>query len=186
MQPSWRRGSWGLVGISALLWLAACARNPMPAALTFEGRTLELATEWSRGGLRGVVFVPPGQKMPLAHLQVGILASTDHKTGKALQVWVTEQYRRSGGIQNHETNEDDESCKIGVQQWNKRFRPFISHQVCRTGARRAVCAEVDTALDEDYASCASSKEACQQLCEMRWTDARAALEPIVEEVLARP
>src|SRR3954471_1792855 len=64
MHPSWRRGSWGLGGVSALLWLAACARNPMPASLTFEGRKLELASEWSRGGLRGVVFVPPGQKLP--------------------------------------------------------------------------------------------------------------------------
>ena len=109
MQSSWRRG--GLVGISALLWLAACARNPMPASLTFEGRKLELATEWSRGSVRGVVFVTPGQKLPLAHLQVGILASTEHKTGKALQAWVTEQYRMSGGIQNHEANEGDESCR---------------------------------------------------------------------------
>jgi hypothetical protein len=186
MQSSWRRGSWGLVGISALLWLAACAGNPMPASLTFEGRKLELATEWSRGGVRGVVFVTPGQKLPLAHLQVGILASTEHKTGKALQAWVTDQYRMSGGIQNHEANEGDESCKIGVQQSNRQFRPFISHQVCRTGARRSVCAEIDTALDEDYTSCANSKDACQQLCDTRWTAARAALEPIVEEVLAKP
>ena len=154
--------------------------------MTYEGARLEKATSWSSQGVSGVVFVPPGEKLPSASLQVGVLASRKHASGAELHRWIMDQYRRSPTTQWHESTTADEACKIGVTSEGGP-RPFVALHVCRASGGTAACAEVDERLDDsDVGRCLTSLSDCwEELCTLRWRPARANLEPILDGVLKR-
>jgi hypothetical protein len=179
----------GRVAATALVLAVAgaCARGPgLPREMTFEGSKLEKATTWSSQGVSGVVFVPPGERLPSASLQVGVLASRKHASGADLHRWIMDQYRRSPTVRYHESTTADEACKIGVTDAGGP-RPFLALHVCRARAGVAACAEVDERMvDNDVGRCLTSTADCwEELCGLRWLSARASLEPILDDVLKR-
>jgi len=177
----------GAALVVAFAWAAGCSRGPsLPAEMTYEGTRLEKAASWSIQGVSGVVFVPPGEKMPSASLQVGVLVSRKHASGAELHRWIMDQYRRSPTIQWHESATADEACKIGVTSAGSP-RPFVALHVCRASEGVAACAEVDERLDDgDVGRCLTSLSDCwEELCALRWLSARASLEPILDGVLKR-
>jgi hypothetical protein len=155
--------------------------------MTFEGVRLERATSWSSQGVSGVVFVPPGETLPSASLQVGVLVSRTHASGAELHRWIMDQYRRSPAVQWHESATADEACKIGVTGDGTTVRPFVALHVWRAAGGVAACAEVDQSLDDDESGrCVSGASAgCEEICTLRWLPARAILEPVLDAVLRR-
>lgn len=168
--------------LTSALW--ACTGSRLPKELTFEGVRLDRATTWSRGEISGVVFVSPGEALPAARLQVGILVSREHTSGVELSRWVMEQYRSSPTLQWHESATADEACKIGVAA-DPPPRPFAALHVCRTGQGSAACAEADERLDEGTVSrCLNQSADCwDEVCFQMWSSRRPALEALVKGVL---
>jgi len=172
--------------VLAVASVVGCSRGlSLPREMTWEGERLEKATSWSSQGVSGVVFVPPGESLPSASLQVGILASRKHASGAELHRWIMDQYRRSPTVQWYESATADEACKIGVTGNDTTVRPFVALHVCRAAGGVAGCAEVDRRLDDDEVGrCVSGASAgCEEICTLRWLEARASLEPILEGVL---
>lgn len=169
--------------ISGLLVLGCSGGPRLPKEASFEGIRLEKATEWSFGDVKGIVFVPPGEKLETASLQVGLLASSEYSSGSELHAWVMEQYRGSPTAQWHESATSDEACKIGLPQGPPR--PFVAIHVCRTGVGVAACAEADERLsDEVMGRCLNRGWGCwDELCSQKWDSRRAALENLVRQVL---
>lgn len=180
-----RYGSGVAVVVGAALCLAGCSQSVLPDDLVFRGAALTRGSDWSRGGLVARVFVPPGEVMPTAKLQVGIIHSRDHATGEALHAWTLERFSQSPLAGSHVSRGHDEACKTGtVDLGDHGPRTFIAIHVCRTGLGAAACAEVDEALSLDDAGCAGDFLCAQRLCDGRWAAARADLEPILTRVLA--
>lgn len=174
----------GVALVLALAWVG-CSRGPaLPGEMTYEGVRLDKATSWSSHGVSGVAFVPPGEKLPSASLQVAVLASRRHASGAELHRWIMDQYRRSPTTRWHESTTADEACKIGVTSEGGP-RPFVALHVCRAAQGTAACAEVDERLDDgDVGRCLTSLSDCwEELCTLRWLPARANLEPILDDVL---
>ena len=172
----------------AVAWAGGCSEEPpLPHEMTFEGVRLEEATSWSRQGVSGVVFVPPGETLPSASLQVGVLVSRKHASGAALHRWVMDEYRRSPTVRWHVSATADEACKIGRTGGGRIPRPFVALHVCRAAAGVAACAEVDQRLDDsDVGRCVSSDSTCwEEVCTLRWLPTRAFLEPVLDGVLGR-
>lgn len=169
---------WGVV---VMLSMVGCGPGPLPRTVSYRGVVLSEATTWSRGGLSGTVFVTPGQALPGADVQLGVMHSTEHTTGEAFLAFITEQFRRSDVVEPVVFDVVDESCKGG---WNNSgpVRPFIALQVCRTGVGASACAELDEKFDD--VACVHDSFGCfKELCNARWEEARAVLEPIVKAAL---
>jgi len=176
------------VAVLTLAVASSCRRGPsLPGELTFEGARLEKAASWSSGGISGVVFVPPGEKMPSASLQVGVMLSEKHASGPELHRWIMDQYRKSPTLQWHESATLDEACKIGVTGANPP-RPFVALHVCRAAGGVAACAEADRQLSEgDVGRCLAGATGCwDEVCTLRWLPTRASLEPILTGMLGKP
>lgn len=168
----------------------ACSKGPrLPRELTFEGVKLEKATDWSRGSVSGIIFVPRAEKLETASLQVGILASSGHASGAALHTWLMDQYHRSPTTQWHESETSDEACKVGIPAAPEGgpLRPFLALHVCRSGSGGSACAEADERLSEEImARCLNRGWGCwDELCTQKWAARRAALEAILSDVGAR-
>ena len=176
-----------LIGFAALA--LACSRGPrLPSELTFEGVKLEKATDWSAGSVSGVVFIPPGEKMETASLQVGILASSEHKSGAALHTWLMEQYRRSPTTQWHESVTSDEACKVGLPAVpeGKPMRPFLAFHVCRSVSGMSACAEADERLSDDTVGyCLHRGDCWDALCTRKWEARRASLVAVLNGIATR-
>ncbi len=173
-----------LMAVFLLVGLASsCDRGPhFPSELNFEGGRLEKATEWSLGGISGVVYVPTGETLEAASLQLGILLSPEHTSGVELHEWVMEQYHSSPTTQWYESSSSDEACKVGLTQGP---RPFVALQVCRSAAGVSACAEADVRLDTDIVGrCLNRTSDCwEALCDQMWITRRDALEAEVYTVL---
>jgi hypothetical protein len=183
VQP--KRG-WRWTAAAALALLTGCRGPALPKGVTLDGATLEKATNWSAGGISGVVFIPAGERLDTASLQLGVLLSEKHASGRALSAWVMEQYHGSPTLQLYENAGDDEACKAGATSTDATVRPFLALHLCRGGNAHAACAEVDEKLvDPSGSPCPIENDDCwQKLCDARWADRRATLEAIVDQVLA--
>ncbi len=178
-----RAGAAGVLLCGVLL--AGCSKTVLPDELTFRNAKLASGGTWTRRGLSGVVFVPAGEVMPTAKLQVGIIHSRDHTTGEALHAWTLERFQESRLVGSFVSREHDEACKTGaLDQGDHGVRNFVAIHVCRTGVGAAACAEIDEALGFDDVSCVVDGVCAQRLCDARWSAARADLEPILARVLA--
>ncbi len=174
--------------LAVLLLLCAtpgCSGPSLPREVTFEGRRLEKATAWSRGKISGVVFVPPGEKMETASLQLGILVSQEHSSGVELHSWIMEQYHGSPTTQWYESSTSDEACKVGLASGP---RPFVALHVCRAATGVSACAEADEQIGDDVVGrCLNGAGDCwDELCGRVWATRRAALEAEVSRVLGSP
>ena len=132
--------------------------------------------------MSGVVYVPPGEKLPKASVQVGVILSSDHTTGAALHSWVRDQALRSGAQHFHLSDAPEESCTAA----NSSGRTYMALEVCKTGVARAACVEADETLDEGIVTtCLSSSRCFDDICDQRWLRRREALDRLVADVLAK-
>jgi hypothetical protein len=152
--------------------------------MTFEGVQLQKATSWSAQGVSGVVFVPPGETLPWASLQVGVLVSRKYASGAELHRWVMDQYMRVPAAGWHVATTADEACKIAT---TPEGRHYVALHVCRGAGGVAACAEVDRSLEPNsIGRCAAGPPGCwDEVCTLAWLPARALLEPILDDVLKR-
>jgi hypothetical protein len=164
-----------------LLGIAQCSRGPaFPETIDMEGETLSKASAWNRGGMSGVVYVPPGEELPAASLQVGVIVSSEHRTATELHAWIDEQFIGSVDLRLHDSGTGDESCRAG----SDGGRLFMTLQVCKTGVARAACVEADEVLaDRDFKSCATNYECYQDLCDQRWLVRGEALDLLAADFL---
>src|SRR5262245_4130218 len=171
--------TWVTIALLAAALGAACGRG-LPKQVTFEGERLEQASSWSRGKVSGAAFVPPGEKLDTASLQVAIIMSREHASGSELHAWVMDQYHHSPTAQWHESATSDEACKVGLPAGPPR--PFVALHVCRTSQGTAACAEADERIgDELVARCLDRGWSCwDELCTQKWAAWRAPLEALVE------
>jgi hypothetical protein len=173
--------------IVATLAMQGCGGPSLPGSMTFDGVAMDKAADWSNSGFSGVVFVPPGEKLDTASLQLGVLLSEKHNTGEGLSQWSMEQYRRSPTMQLYEEVAGDEACKVGATSSGTAVRQFLALHICRAKGKYAACAEADERLvDPSGSPCGVTDTACwRDMCASRWKARRASLEPIVDAVLGR-
>jgi hypothetical protein len=173
--------------IGALALMAACASQTwivFPDSIAFGGQTLNRATDWKRDGMQAIVYVPPGERLPRATPQIGVILSSTHSTAKALHDWVSEQSMRAGPP-NYSTGDAGAFCKVAVTHLPDGPRTYISLQVCKTGVARAVCVEADETLDaSEFTSCLGSG-GCPEVCDVRWAQRREALDLLAADFITR-
>lgn len=162
------------------LTLPSCGGPRLPQQLTFAGQNLKKASEWSLEGVQGVVFIPEGEKLRDATLQVGILTSTEHKTARELNVWIMKQYRLAQVTRWHESVAADTACKVG--QSKVPFREFAAVHVCRDGRGMAVCVEADAQLAMAIVQANSDGNDWDAVCTSQWDTYRGELEALADRV----
>lgn len=166
---------------------AGCSKKglPFPEAIEFGGTGLNKATAWDRGAISGVVYVPPGETLPVASLQVGVIISSDHSTGSALHAWIAEQAARSGNVHGFDSTANEESCRAGASVPEGRApRTYLTLQVCRTGVARAICVEADEDLDDGtFTSCLTTSGCFEDVCNERWLARRESLDRLVADMM---
>lgn len=172
-----------------LALIAACAPGNssivFPDSIAFGGETFNRATDWQRGGMQAIVYVPPGARLPRATPQIGVILSSEHSTAKALHDWIGEQSMRASGPPIYSTGEAGAVCKVAVSNLPDGPRAYISLTVCKTGVARAVCAEADETLDEsEFTSCVGSS-GCPSLCDLRWSQRREALDLLAADFITK-
>lgn len=183
--PSFPLSAAAAVFAMAAVLMTGCTASPLPTTLTFRGTALTRATEWAEQGVSAVVFVGPGQTMPGAALQVGVIHSADHASGEVLHQRVMQSFTRSGVVTYHVDSRNDEACKAGVANPPSGPRPFLAIHVCRTGVGQSACAEVDEQVTGSDVACLVREECARTMCAARWAAARAELTPVVERVLTQ-
>ena len=174
---------------AAIVLAAACSSESaaivFPDSIVFGGQTLNRASDWKRDGMQAIVYVPPGETLPRAATQVGVILSSTHTTAQALHTWVLEQSLRASGPPMYSSGEPGSVCRAAVSHLPDGPRTYISLQVCKTGVGRAVCVEADEAVDaSEFNSCLGSN-GCPQVCDMRWLQRREALDLLAADFITR-
>jgi hypothetical protein len=188
---TWMRPTrWVMVlGGAALAYFASNRQHSVhayPDAIVYGRAQLSQATTWNRSGASGVVYLPAGEALPAASLQVGIIVSTEHPTANELLAWIREQSRASGEQRVHDSGTNSERCVVGLNMRTRGPRTFMALQVCKTGKSRAVCIESDRVLDDGaLASCLNSPKGCDDVCSRRWLDGREDLDLVLAAFLDR-
>jgi hypothetical protein len=169
---------------AVLLATAGCSTPSAPSfpdSITFGSQMLTKATSWDRGGISGIVYVPAGEQLPSASVQVGVIVSTEHTTAASLHSWVQDQFNESGNLAVHQSGTADQSCKAAGDQ----TRTYMSLDVCKTGVARAACVEADEKLDPGtFTSCLNSPGCFEQLCDRRWSARGKLLDRLAADVLS--
>jgi hypothetical protein len=170
--------------VAGLLLAAACSsgQTMMDAIDGFDGERLERATEWKRGGIRGAVYVRPGEKLPEAELQVGVIISDEHELATELQSWIAEMAAQSTEQRYYTHNYPTEACVVGL---NERERFFIAVTKCANVEGRSACVQVDEPLDGDLIGRCAGSASCPEQCESMWEERREQLIELVVQVLER-
>jgi hypothetical protein len=177
-----------VLGVTALaLTSTFCAKHAkLPKHLyVVGGPSLVQAKDFSTGGFSGVVFIPTGEKLESASLQLGVLMSTNHKSPADFQNWVLAQYRASPTQQYYEVIPNPtEACKIGLGP-DLPPRPFVAVHKCQGGAGVTACAEADERLSAEVVGrCLNSKYSCwEEVCNARFAAWRPNLESILDDML---
>ncbi len=189
-------------GIGLLLALVGCARQPGPRKLQWDGRTLVRETTWSAPavGVAGIVYVPRGQTLGMADVQLGLVYS-DRMTPQALHAWVMTTYAASPDAQGrhvtegtkviwqeptlrylHTSSEGLRACKVGEHAG----RPYIAIHACVSNwDGRALCIESDERVPlSDF--CRATDQTCwSSECAARIKDVAPKLESLRDTAFMR-
>jgi hypothetical protein len=181
----WTRAPLAALAVFAV-GLQACGSTrtpPLPDTITFDRQHLTKGAAWNRGGISGIVYVPAGENMPSASLQVGVILSSEHQTGAALHGWVRGELAKSNASHFHESDAPEESCRIA----RTGDRTYLALEVCKSGVGRAACVEADEAADfNTVAACIGSVGSCfEDMCDQRWLARREALDLLVADFLTK-
>jgi hypothetical protein len=176
---------WVVALVGAVIGIYTLVRQEsvqFPETVPYGGAQLAEANTWSRGGLSGAVYVPPGDALPDASLQVGLIVSTEHPTGDRLLTWIREQSRASGTMRYHDSGTTSESCVVGVNE--PQTRTYMALQLCKTAGRGAACIESDRVLDGDlFASCLNNTGCFNAECNRRWGNERTDLDAVLTAIV---
>jgi hypothetical protein len=181
-----RRRTTGFGLVLAIAAIAACSESSsqpaplvLPETITFDREALNKAAAWNRRGITGVAYVKPGEHLPAAPLQVGVIVSNDHPNATLLHVWTRSQFHQSGASALYEANQNEESCTVGAAE----KRAFVALEVCKTGVARAACVEADEQIEFDVIEHCVGSRGCDDVCDRRWLERREALDLLVADVL---
>jgi hypothetical protein len=108
MRPS----RWAMVlAVAAVAYVAITWQSVQayPDTIAFGSDQLSQATAWRRGGTSAAVYVPAGETMPDASLQVGVLVSTENATAHDLLKWIRDEALRAGEQRYHDSGTDSET-----------------------------------------------------------------------------
>jgi hypothetical protein len=152
-----------------------------PATIVYEGASLTRATHWERDGTAAAVYVRPGETMPMATLQLGIINSTQHATAEALLGWIQTQSHASPTMQRiHDVAEGNERCLVAIDLG----RTFMALQLCQSGKAQAACVESDRELDHGTVGACLKKRGCfVELCDQQWRAERDGLDRLLTSFL---
>ena len=189
----WQTRLWVTVGVGVVVAAVAVGRYLSSTAVTFPDtvafgqQSLNKAANWNRDGISGAVYVAPGEKMPNAALQVGVMVSTDHQTASELDAWIRGQYNRSNTQRYYDSEPGDVSCKAGLASTRDDARPFMAVQVCKNGEGRAACAESDQIIEANVLTqCDNAGASCfVEACAMRERDDAGWLSMLVLDALGK-
>ena len=186
---TWTRPSWlsakavisVLAGVAlAYYGITRQASVSYPDTITYAGASLSQATKWDRSGTSAAVYVPAGEAIPGASLQVGLMNSTEHATAETLLAWIQAQSQASPTQRYHDAVTGTERCLAGLGG----DRPFISLQICKSGQARAACIESDRELDlNTLGSCLNLSGCFDDLCGRKWSEERGDLDRVLTSFL---
>lgn len=187
---SWlQRKRWSIAaGIAALVYFflfGGPGSTSYPATLAYGGASLSQATTWERDRISAAVYVPPGETMPSASRQVGVIVSTEHREAASLLGWIQQQSQSGRSQRYHDAVRNNERCVAGLSEVPGGARPYLALQLCTAGASRAACIELDQAMDDGTLATCLNKTGCfADLCEQRWLEERAPLDRTLTSVLS--
>ena len=189
-RSAWMRPTpWVLVlAGAALTYFALHQRSiqPYPDTIDYGGAPLSQANEWKRGGTSGAVYVPTGEALPGASLQVGVIVSTEHATAHDLLAWIGDQSRASGSQRYYDSGTGSETCIVGVSTSPAAHRVYMALQICKAGESRSACIESDRVMDEGaFGSCLNNPTCFDDVCNRRWLDERDHLDRVLAGFLPR-
>ena len=176
--------------LPVVIALAACGHDGprLPQTMSVADRpALAKARDFSSGGFSGVVFIPAGEELDTASLQLAVFMSENHESPSALHEWILAEYRRSPTQQWHEsTPQPTEACKVGLGPGPPR--PFVAVHVCQGGRGVTACAEADERLAEDVVgACLTTRSSCwEEVCAGRLAAWRPSLETVLDTLLREP
>jgi hypothetical protein len=162
-----------------------CSRG-FPNTLTYGGARLEQATTWTHEGTSGVVYVRPGEAMPDASLQLGVIVSSDYNRANQLMAWIRDQSGKVGRANQryHDVGTNTEACVVGISQLPRGWRTYLALQLCREDPHRAACVESDEALETSVTDACLNNPACfDDACETHWRAQRTNLEQVAADFL---
>ena len=152
---------WIGAGVIVLVVLAVAAwfllASPLPRTLNFGQARLTRASQWTREGVTGGVYLLPGDSLQSESMHVSALVSTTLKTVTVLEPWAHGEYRRPGATTIYDAGTGSESCRIDAPSAAADSLLTIRLQSCKDAANRAVCVEVSELLRQDVAT------ACQEM-----------------------
>jgi hypothetical protein len=186
------RGARALLVVAAAVacTLAGCARreSAFPGSVPFQGEVLVQGASWSRDGTDSAVYVRPGQSLPAAELQVGVMRSTRLHTAERLHRWIREQFDSSGVSRFYDSGGIGEACRVGAATIGPAsVRPFMTLQLCSTGKTSAACVEADEQFPgDDLGTCLQSSGCFEAACATRWGRRRESLEALLRQALDAP
>jgi len=156
-----------------------------PQVLSFGNEALARARAWSREGMEGAVYLRPGESLPGAGLQVGVIRSTRYHTPRALHSWIRGELDRSQTSRYHDSGGIGEACMVGLAPTGPASgRAFILLHFCSADARRAVCVEADEDFPSaDLGSAIQTPGRFEAACSERWGARRPLLESLASQAL---
>ena len=188
-----RTRAWFALGVGVVVVLFVAAKylwpGPFPSSIEFGKQHLEKATDWERGKMSGVVYVLPGDKLPNASMQVGVIVSRDYPTAEDLDRWIRVEYLKAAGNPYHESDDGRDACKVGAYAAGNDTRVFLSLTSCKTGATSATCVEADEPLAMGIVTqCkrATDSASCfDDICARRWEARREPLDALSSRFLSK-
>jgi hypothetical protein len=151
-----------------------------PDSMAFGKAKLSRAGAGHDDNASAAVYVPAGERMPSASLQLGVMVSTAHPTAEELLAWMSQQFRRSDSSGFYDSITGNERCLVGINP--KVPRHFVALQLCGTGDGLAACVESDLITNRaDIDACEMEEECLAGLCDARWPDERKSLEAVLRQ-----
>ena len=175
------------IAVAAILYVGTRAiLNPFPRSILFGRQLVNKATDWDKGQMSGVVYVLPGESLPTASLQVGVIISGDYPTAEQLDGWIRTEYIKAAGAPYYESDNGSDACKIGAYKAGEETRVFLSLTACKTGAKSATCVEADEPLAPGIVEACKRQSACfDDVCARRWEARREPLDALASRFLSK-
>ena len=164
-----------LLGVAGAVYgMNRSSLPPFPDAVAYEGASLTQATKWERDQTAAAVYVPAGEAVQVASLQLGIISSQKYPTAPALLEWIQEQSKLSTTpLRVHDSVNGNERCLAGLSP----IRSFMAIQLCKTGDALAACIESDRRVDQyDLGNCVNKTGCMAAMCERKWLEERDNLD----------
>jgi hypothetical protein len=146
-----------------------------PSAIAYEGASLTQATKWERDRTGAAVYIPAGEAMPGASLQLGIISSREYPTADSLLRWIQVQSQAAPMQRFHDVISGNERCLVGLA----RDRAFLALQLCKSGKELAACVESDREIDNNTLGSCLNSGCFADLCDKKWLEERNDMDRVL-------